>query len=35
MDWVEIEGMNVARAYYTFTTVGDKILAAGGTSLEG
>ena len=30
MDWIEFESMNVARAYFTLTTLGDKILAAGG-----
>jgi len=30
MDWIEFERMNVARAWFTLTTLGDKILAAGG-----
>jgi len=30
MDWKEFESMNVARAWFTLTTLGDKILAAGG-----
>ncbi|XP_023348318.1 kelch-like protein 3 [Eurytemora carolleeae] len=32
MDWIEFESMNVARAYFTLTTLGDKILAAGGST---
>ena len=30
MDWIEFESMNVARVGFTLTTLGDKILAAGG-----
>ena len=30
MDWIEFESMNVARWHFTLTTLGDKILAAGG-----
>jgi len=30
MDWIEFESMNVARVEFTLTTLGDKILAAGG-----
>ena len=30
MDWIEFESMNVARQAFTLTTLGDKILAAGG-----
>ena len=30
MDWIEFESMNVARWLFTLTTLGDKILAAGG-----
>ena len=30
MDWIEFESMNVAREWFTLTTLGDKILAAGG-----
>ena len=30
MDWIEFESMNVARSGFTLTTLGDKILAAGG-----
>ena len=35
MDWIEFESMNVARAYCTLTTLGDKILAAGGYTGQG
>ncbi|XP_023348627.1 ring canal kelch homolog isoform X2 [Eurytemora carolleeae] len=36
MDWIEFESMNVARIDFTLTTLGDKILAAGGyNSKEG
>ncbi|XP_023342324.1 kelch-like protein 12 [Eurytemora carolleeae] len=30
MGWIEFASMNVARGYFTLTTLGDKILAAGG-----
>ena len=29
-EWIEFESMNVARQDFTLTTLGDKILAAGG-----
>ena len=33
MDWIEFESMNVARGVgFTLTTIGDKILAAGGVN---
>ena len=32
MDWIEFESMNVARVGFTLTTLGDKILAAGGVN---
>jgi len=32
MDWIQVESMNVAKAYFTLTTLGDKILAAGGVN---
>ena len=35
MDWVEIASMNVARVYFTLTTVGNQILAAGGLNGDG
>ena len=35
MDWQEIESMNVARWQFTLTTLGDKILAAGGYTGQG
>jgi len=35
MDWIEFESMNVARYRFTLTTLGDKILAAGGFNPQG
>jgi len=35
MDWIGIENMTVARRYFTLTTLGDKILAAGGDTPQG
>jgi len=35
MDWIEFESMNVARSDFTLTTLGDKILAAGGDTPQG
>ena len=35
MGWIEFASMNVARGYFTLTTLGDKILAAGGGNSEG
>ena len=32
MDWVAIASMNVARGWFTLTTVGNQILAAGGST---
>ena len=29
-DWIEFESLNVARHLFTLTTLGDKILVAGG-----
>ena len=35
MAWIEFESMNVARVDFTLTTLGDKILAAGGGNEQG
>ena len=35
MAWIEFESMNVARVDFTLTTLGDKILAAGGDTGQG
>jgi len=35
MDWIEFESMKVDRAWFTLTTLGDKILAAGGNTPQG
>jgi len=35
MDWIEFASMNVARETFTLTTLGDKLLAAGGYNVPG
>ena len=34
-NWIEFDSMNVARERFTLTTLGDKILAAGGENSKG